>query len=150
VVAFLGRKIILHWLDKDLNRYKHDLAHAAAQELETLKGRLQVAANEHSILLTRLQGRRAIVIGRLYEKLVQTEHLVRVYATMGNNSEGVNSAFTEAWDSIFELLQYFDRKQVWLPAGCCLKVTAFTDQLRCRISPVEGQAISWVGDHPIS
>ena len=69
VAAFLGRKVITHWLDRDLETFKQALVDARALEIEKTRGALQIATNEHSILLSKLQERRADVIGEIYDHI---------------------------------------------------------------------------------
>jgi hypothetical protein len=81
VVGYLGKSLISQWLEKDLQRFKDQLAAGSTHEIEALKSRLSLTANselerlkselalaatEHSIMLSRLQERRAQVIGDLY------------------------------------------------------------------------------------
>lgn len=132
VVAFLGRSLIKHWLDKDLGKFKIDLQHTAAQELETLKSHLHMAANEHSILLTKLQERRAEVIGELYGQISKGVRELISYlrplqlAGEENRTEKAAAART----ALMTALHSFEDKRVWLPVECADGTAAFLEELR--------------------
>lgn len=132
VVAFLGRSLIKHWLDKDLGKFKTDLQHTAAQELETLKSHLRMAANEHAILLTKLQERRAEVIGELYGQISKgVRELVsylRPLQLVGEESRAEKAA--AARSALMAAHHTFDDKRVWLTAECADGVAVFLEELR--------------------
>ena len=136
VVAFLGRKLVTHWLDKDLNRFRDQLQSAASQELETLKGRLQIAANEHSILLTKLQERRAEVIGELYSKVSkgvrELASYVRPLQLSGEQNLVEKAAAARA--SLSGAYSLFEDKQIWLTAECAKRVDDFLEDLRKKFN----------------
>lgn len=132
VVAFLGRTLVTHWLDKDLGRFKSDLEHTATQQLETLKNRLQIAANEHAILLTKLQERRAEVIGEIYGQISkgvrELTSYVRPLQLVGE--EGRVEKAAAARTSLMTALHSFQDKQIWLTAACAEQVEGFLEDLR--------------------
>jgi hypothetical protein len=132
VVAFLGKGLITHWLDKDIGRFKQQLQHDAATEIERLRGSLQIAATEHSILLSRLQDRRADVIDTLYALLAKaisaTASLLAVFEPAGALSKDEKSKL--AYEANVAVRDYCDQKRVWLPAECCEQVDALLEQLR--------------------
>jgi hypothetical protein len=146
VLAFLGRKLIVHWLDKDFERSKERIASESAQQLarteaalrlagntevERLKSELAVIAAEHSILLSRLQDRRAEVIDELYGKLAiairEITSFVNVMEMAGEPPKAEKGK--RAADAYNAFIEYFDRKKVWLPADCCAKV----EELRVKM-----------------
>jgi hypothetical protein len=139
VVAFLGRRLITHWLDKDFERSKDRIASesvlqlarteaalrlAGNTEVERLKAELAVVAAEHSIMLSRLQDRRAEVIDELYGKLAdairEITSFVNVTEMAGEPTKAEKGR--RAADAYNAFIQYFDRKKVWLPADCCARV----------------------------
>lgn len=152
LVAFLGRKLVEHRLDRALETHKHELTSAlasqrdelqrtAAIETEKLKGLLLVSAKEHEILLTRLQDRRATVIDELYGKLADS---IREITSFVNLTEFAgeptkSEKAKRASDAYNDLIQYFDRKKVWLPAECCQQV----DELRQKMSAAFVQYDTW-------
>ncbi len=125
VVAFLGRKLITHWLNKDFERFKQKIESSAAIELERVKGGLTVIAAEHSILLSRLQDRRAEVIGTLYAKIMTAKRLTELgvhpmqAAALGDNP---GDKMPPAAEAIREARNTFDQTQIWLTESCARSV----------------------------
>jgi hypothetical protein len=67
------------WLNKDLERHKSALKAAVDLENERLRSSLQIVAAEHSIILTRVQEKRAAVIGGIYALLAKAIALTTSY-----------------------------------------------------------------------
>jgi hypothetical protein len=132
VVAFLGRNVVTHWLDKDIERFKSDIRATADTELAKLRSALQIVANEHSILLTRLQDKRAEVIDQLYGLLATSISTTRTYVAIfefpGDPSREEKGK--RAAEAIVAFTNYFDQKRIWLPVECCSKVEALETGLR--------------------
>jgi hypothetical protein len=132
VVAFLGKSVISQWLTRDLERFKTDIRSAAGAELERLRGALQIAAAEHSILLSRLQDRRAEVIDQLYGKLAKAIAAITSYVQifeLAGAPPKEEKARTAA-EALISFRDYFDEKRIWLPPECCDKVDALESGLR--------------------
>jgi hypothetical protein len=146
VVAFLGKQLVTHWLDKDFERSKDRIAHESAQqlarteaalrlagntEIERIKSELALVASEHSILLSRLQDRRAEVIDELYGKVAdairEVASFVNVAQWSGEPSKDEKARL--AADAYNSFVLYFDRKKVWLPTDCCAQV----EELRAKM-----------------
>jgi hypothetical protein len=134
VVAFLGKSIITHWLNKDIERFKSDIRGAADIELAKLRGALEIAANEHSILLSRLQDNRAKVIDELYGRLAAAiEAMTRYLGVFGSlDNSPTEEKAKGAAEAINAFVEYFDQKRVWLPPECCAKVETLKQGLRQR------------------
>jgi hypothetical protein len=165
VVAFLGKKIVAQWLDKDVERFKaaldkdaerfrsnldkdaqqfqasldreterfkSDVQAMASAELERLRGALQIAANEHSILLSKLQEKRAEVIDELYKRLALAISAVTSYVAIFElpgelpKEEKAKSAAA----ALLSFREYLDQKRIWLPVACCAKVDILETGLR--------------------
>jgi len=139
VIAFLGQRLIVHWLDKDLGRFKQDLEHSATLEVEALKGRLQVAANEHAILLTKLQERRAEVIGTLYGGISRGVRALESYVRpmQWAGEEPLNTKATKARTTLMETFQFFEDNRVWLTEDCARLVEEFLEDLRQCFNPYD-------------
>jgi hypothetical protein len=132
VVAFLGRKVITHWLDRDLETFKQALVDASALEIEKTRGALQIATNEHSILLSKLQERRADVIGEIYDHIASgieaLESYVRPLQLIGEANRDAKASLARG--ALIASLHVFDRKQIWLTAECAELVGQFMEELR--------------------
>lgn len=147
VVAFLGRKLLTLWLDKDFERFKDRVSSDSARALERTKAELQLAGNteierlkndlalvaaEHSILLTRLQDRRADVIGDLYAKIAVAIRLTSSFVSpmqlVGEPSQ-TDKAVT-ARNAILAAQEKFDETQIWLTESCAKSVDELMIALR--------------------
>ncbi|MGC1175776.1 hypothetical protein [Polaromonas sp.] len=67
--AWLIRKLVGQWLDKDLDKFKADIRRDGEKELESLRARLQLESQLRVIEFGSLHSKRAEVIAELYEKL---------------------------------------------------------------------------------
>jgi hypothetical protein len=147
VVAFLGKGLVSQWLEKDLQRFKDQLASDSARELEGLKsqlsltanselerlrGDLALAASEHSIMLSRLQERRAQVIGDLYSKIAVATRLTSSFVSpmqwIGEPSQ-MNKA-TEVRNALTAAQSAFEENRIWLTDSCAKCVDALVAELR--------------------
>jgi hypothetical protein len=147
VVAFLGKGLVSQWLEKDLQRCKDQLASDSARELEGLKSRLSLTANselerlkselalvasEHSIMLSRLQERRAQVIGDLYSKIAIATRLTSSFVSPMQwvwEQSQMNRA-AEARDALTTAQNAFEENRIWLTESCAKCVDALVTELR--------------------
>lgn len=68
--GWLVRSLIRHFLTKDVETFKTQIATAAAKDVAELTHRLQLVAVEHEKRTHLLQEKRAAAIERLYGRLV--------------------------------------------------------------------------------
>src|ERR1700722_1517898 len=133
IVAYLGRILIKQLLSREEITFTARLKLTADLELERIRAAGGIARLEHEIMLSRLQDRRARVIGRLYAKLIDardktTEYLMdtgRDHLDQKANERALAAAMAN-----WSLLNYFERQMVWLPKPCCDNVEAILRQLR--------------------
>lgn len=132
VVAFLGKALISQWLNKDLDRFKQELTHQGAQQLETLRSNLQIAASEHAIILTKLQEKRAEIIGELYGQISagvrELTSYVRPLQLVGEADQPTKAA--AARQALMAAHNSFDDNRVWLTADCANQAETFLEALR--------------------
>jgi len=132
VVAFLGRKLIAHWLDKDLDSFKQRIAQAGSLELEKTRAALQIATNEHSIILAKLQEKRAEVVGDIYDHIASgvqaLESYLRPLQLVGEANRDAKAALARG--SLIAALEFYDRKQIWLTVECARVAGKFMEELR--------------------
>src|SRR5262245_28272523 len=74
-LACLAKGLTKHILSKDLATYKAQLEATAKEELERLKGQLQVAAKEHEIRFGKLHEKRAEAVMELHQFLGRIHRL---------------------------------------------------------------------------
>jgi hypothetical protein len=132
VVAFLGKSLVSQWLEKDLQRFKDKLASDSTREIEALKGDLALAASEHSILLSRLQERRAQVIGEIYSKIAIAIRLTSSFVAPMQFVWEANhfDKATETRNALTAAQGAFEENRIWLTESCAKSVDALVTELR--------------------
>jgi hypothetical protein len=148
-LAFLTKSIVAHWLNKDFERFKEKLSSSyqmelertksslqreANTELERLKGALALAASEHSILLSRLQDRRAEVIGELYGKIAAAIRLLDSLLKLGprqlEDEPYISHKARDAFSAITTAEEKFDETRIWLTERCASSVDELVERIR--------------------
>jgi hypothetical protein len=147
VVAFLGKKLVSQWLEKDLKRFqdqlatdssreiealKSELSLTASSQLERLKGELALAASEHSIMLSRLQERRAQVIGDIYSKIAIAIRLTSSFVSPMQWVWEVSQMekATEVRNALTAAQVTFEENRIWLTESCAKSVDILVAELR--------------------
>ncbi|HWS69799.1 MAG TPA: hypothetical protein VN325_44095 [Steroidobacteraceae bacterium] len=143
IASWLGNRVISQMLerelsdhqaklDRQLESHKAQLRTAGDIELERLRTVGAIAKVEHEVMFSRLQDRRAEIVGLLYSKLVDAARRTGDYVgTHGaDRSPEVIAAHKAAGKANWDLFDYLDLQRIWLPKECCEKVEAFTDELR--------------------
>jgi hypothetical protein len=130
VVAWLGKRLIAHMLEIEQRKLEAKLRLQADLELERVREVSAIAKSEHEIMLSRLQDRRARVIGALYTKLVMAKQRTQVYVMYTPPQPQVKIQMQEkAWDAIEEATTFFAKHRVWLPKDSSNAVENFTQRL---------------------
>jgi hypothetical protein len=132
IVGYLGKVLIAQMLKREELKLKASLRQAADMELERIRAVNQVARVEHEIMLSRLQDRRAQVIGSLFSKLVEARDKTSEYFIDSSpDRNGVtNERAIAAWKAIWSAINYFERRSVWLPKTCCDQVQEVIQLMR--------------------
>jgi hypothetical protein len=130
IVAFLGKLIVTHWVEKAVNVHKEDLRRATEVELERLRALTAATKAEHEIMLARLQEKRARVIGSLYAKLVAAANATRFVVMTSFQSSELDAIRERASSRWTEAARYFERQRVWLPKECCDSTHGFLEKLQ--------------------
>ncbi|HKQ49694.1 MAG TPA: hypothetical protein VJZ71_16595 [Phycisphaerae bacterium] len=124
-IGWLTRTIVVHFLNKDVAKYRVELGHAHDIEMERLRNDLQLVAIEHEVRFRSVYERQAMVIARTYQKLSELHAAVANYArflTMGDEPDletkrkivfGANDAFRD----------YYFPRRIFLPADTAQRVT---------------------------
>ena len=110
-LGFLTRSIILHYLSKDVERYKIDLLRTT---------------HEHQVRFNKIYEKQAEVIAELYRRLVQAHRLLGPVRSAKNFTPeyrvAVDSAFKAYWDA----LGYFDDNAIYFDETVFRKVKDFS------------------------
>lgn len=78
-LAWIGRRAVTHWLDKNVAKYQSDLRNAHDVELEKLRNDLRLAATEHEVRFRSLHAKQAEVIAETYKRLCDVHTRVASY-----------------------------------------------------------------------
>lgn len=119
-VAWVARKLIDHFFAQDLEAFKAQLTLASAAASERLRHELSLIAQEHQVLVKKLHEKRAEVVGRAYELLVEAQwagqSLVQIWEASRAPIEDVKRKKFEAAGRAFATFyRYFDKHRIYLP-----------------------------------
>ena len=134
-LAWLLRSLVTYLLSKDVEAHKALLSANAATELEKAKYALQLAAFEHQTRYARLHEKRADVVARTFEMLVQTERAVRRFVYSGKESQHQSNgeASATASDSVRDLYNFFESNRIYLPEQIAQQLDSLIKQVRAEI-----------------
>ena len=134
-LAFLTRSLLRHWMDKDVEVFKADLRAKETEATEKLKASLQLASVEHQIQFSRLHERRADVIERVYELLLELMWSSGAACSIVRFSGGKSQEelLSEADTQRVELFRYFMKNRIFLPAAACESLETFIEDTRQRL-----------------
>ena len=79
IVAWLTKRLLIHFLDKDLNNFKMQLQHLYDSKLEEIKSNHTIKGLEHETKFKSLHTRRFELITELYAKLVHAQIAISNY-----------------------------------------------------------------------
>ena len=124
VLGWLARRIVSQLLEKDIEKFKTELAAASNATTERLKYDLQLAALEHQVQFSKLHERRADVVAEVYGLLVETEWAGQSFASPLEYTGGPPKAelYVTARNRATELYRYFCKNRIYLPADLCEKL----------------------------
>ena len=119
-VAWLIKKIIVHFLDKDIENYKIK----SQVEIEKFKKDLEIRAFEHQIIFSKLHETRAFIIAKLYESLACANMAIAFYiierVPPGAPSEAKRRK--AAVDAFNAFNKYFRENEIYFDKETCLKL----------------------------
>jgi hypothetical protein len=133
--AWLTRALTTQLLAKDLERFKADLVSASSSSVERLKHELQMTAQERHVLFSKLQDRRAEVIGILYGLLVEAQWAAQDFSSpmewAGEPSK--TEKYSQAMNMSAEFFRYFDKNRIYLPSILCSSLECFLRGMRSKV-----------------
>lgn len=151
--AWLARSIILHFLSKDYERFKQDLATESAAEVARLKHSLELTASEHSKRISILLEHREELIAKLYQLLhslfLAAETFAKVGAVGDQRHKENSSVALER--KLSEFLELFDPNQIYFTESTATNVKELVEGIRKRVSdfrePFSAKAeAAWLGE----
>jgi hypothetical protein len=133
--AWLTRALASQFLAKDLERFKADLVSASSASIERLKHDLHVVAQERHVVFSKLQDKRAEVIGQLYGLLVEAQWAAQDFSSpiewAGEPTK--SDKYTKAMKQSAEFFRFFDKNRIYLPSALCSSLDAFLRGMRTKV-----------------
>lgn len=133
VVAFLGRSLVRHWLDKDIDKFRIELT-----------ANLKRAATEHQVSFTRLHEKRTYVIATIYAELERLHASLREWGTIGSILPDKAAAaltfrapVTAARD---KLVAFYYPRAIWLERDMCDRLNQIIDTLNTLVGILDLEA----------
>jgi hypothetical protein len=132
VVAWLARSLVGQLIAKDIERFKADLASASTVAAERLKHELQLAAQEHHVLISKLHERRAQVIAETYRLLVEAHWAAQDFVSPMEwaGEPDKRQKYATAMNKAAEFYRYFDKNRIYLPHELCERLEYFVRDMR--------------------
>jgi hypothetical protein len=131
-VAWLARSLVSQLIAKDLERFKADLASASIVAAERLKHELQLAAQEHQALISRLHERRAQVVAETYGLFVEAHWAAQDFVSPMKwaGEPDKRQKYATAMNKAAEFYRYFDKNRIYLPHELCDRLEHFVRDMR--------------------
>lgn len=141
-IAWVLKSIFNNYLNKDVEKYKTRISHAAELQVEKFKAQLQIAAQEHDVRFTKLHEKRAEVLSELYSRLedahrclvllhFQLEHKDALKLEETVTEESARSA-VQANLAAFE---FFRKHQLYLSKDLANSIKGFVSMVEHASSP---------------
>lgn len=135
-VAWLTRSIIIHFLSKDVETFKQQLTHQSSLEIERVKHDLRLIAVEHEQRTALLHERRADVIAKLYQLLVEfldaAESFAAVVEYSGESSKPEKAKTFNK--KAFDFHQFFRANRIYFSEATCAAVDELFREVGSSIS----------------
>ena len=114
-LAWLTRKIISHFLEKDIERFKNEIRLRNDFELESLKSRLQTESSLLKIRFTDLHAKRAEIVKELFNKLNSLIDAMEKLAYIIDTPiiEPVDDLANKYIDIYFDFHNYFKMHEIY-------------------------------------
>ncbi|NUA26093.1 hypothetical protein [Cupriavidus basilensis] len=148
-MAFLAKSLLTQWFARELKAYEATLTSdvkafeiklkaQADSSAEQLKSELQRQASDHQIRFSRLHEKRAEVIAKAYQLLVEAlwdmESFVSPVQFEGDKS--LPEKYTVAYNKLADLYRYLDVHQLFLPASLCAALQEILNEMRGTVIQV--------------
>jgi hypothetical protein len=127
--VWLTKSVITHFLSRNIEAYKLELERASNREIEELKSRLQIMAQERQIIFSRLHEKRADIIAESYTLIHQLSS-----KAVGLGSEMFHRGLhtpkeraEEIFDECFKFYEYFQQRRIYFSEEVCETMDKFVD-----------------------
>jgi len=142
-VAYLAKRLVTHWLDKDVQTFKNKLEATAAQETEKLKAELQLEMRKQEFAYSRMHERRAQLMADLYGQLVETHGLVcftvehTIARAHSDEAKKGRARWKEADASLSKTRDLFNKNRILLSDDVCDDLARCLNEYRTVLSMCE-------------
>lgn len=126
--AWLSKKIISHYLDKDLEGFKKDLKSASDAKLEEIKNAYVIAELEHEVRFKSLNQKRFELIAELYSKLAQLHKAMENFTKIMVSQEDLpeSKRADEAANLFTDFYKFYLKNKLFFTAEECDRIEEFT------------------------
>jgi hypothetical protein len=152
--GWLIRRLVSHGMDRDLAKFRAELKAEADRDIERLrnelrfdiekhKNTLRMAEVEHRVKFSRLHEKRAEVIAKIYDLMVEADWVAQSFIKGDVKSQTRANAATE---KVIELARFFESHRLYLPNSDCVILDGFINKLFHAINAIK---IYWTDtEHP--
>jgi len=116
-IGWLIRTIIVHWLDRDVAKYRSDLHSARDVEMERLRNDLRIRSIEHEIRFRSIHERQAEVLAETYSCLYKLNKAVASYiAILEHQGDPSKEEKLKVVSQMHDKFQsYFNPRKIFFP-----------------------------------
>lgn len=134
-LAWLARSLLGQVLAKDMERFKSELTAASTAASDRLKHELQLLAQEHQIVVSRLHEKRAQVVAEVYGLLVESHWAAQDLASLMEwaGEPPKREKYSAAMNKAAEFYRHFDKHRIYLPAALCGQLEEFLRGIRRKV-----------------
>lgn len=127
MVAFLSKSLLTQWLNKDLERFRAELAAEAQKKGAELGAELQRITVEHQVSFKRVYEKRTFVIATVFALLDDLHSVVSTWCELKDWNRREHPAFVTqlykaASDSKSKLARFYYPRAIWLDPPLCDKL----------------------------
>jgi hypothetical protein len=128
ISAWLSRRIIIHFLDKDLDKYKAGLKAAYDSKLEEIKTGHVIAELEHEIRFRNLHEKRFELIAELYSRLDDTHRSMQRYTQIMTEAGDLpeQDRCTQAAEKYNAMQEFYSRHKIFFTHDECERIDEYT------------------------
>lgn len=120
-LSYLAKKIVSHWLDKDVERFKERVRSDAEAAIEQIRTDLR----KDEFVFRSVYQRRADVLGELYSRMASAVSAVGRYVESAPVDEVSEELFTETQSVVQEFAAYFEQNRIWMSSDLAERVEDF-------------------------
>jgi hypothetical protein len=131
-IAWLAKTFVGNSLQRELQSHRSALERENQIATERLRHDLNIAAQERSVVFSKLHDRRAEVIANAYSLIADvTRHGNSFSSPIEMAGEPTKQEkYSKFVDAFNALLEFFDKNKIYLPKDTCEKVDALIDGIR--------------------